>query len=223
MTRSLYVTLVVIWLGFALAASSRAEEPAAVEWVPFVATWVEQDEFQKLQVPFTLHLSGIYVRDKRGSWFRRATASPIRGGLLAITVYADTAILCDRVNHTFYSLNFMRKTIKPLQVDATSEPLFGDNPISPQAFEQHHSQDKFLGKRTISGVECEGYANDDSRHEGKHVSEAWYAPSLNYLVIKGKSRLQDGREVTTRVEEIQAGKEPNPKYFRLPKGFKMIK
>ena len=156
MTRSLYVTLVVIWLGFALAASSRAEEPAAVEWVPFVATWVEQDEFQKLQVPFTLHLSGIYVRDKRGSWFRRATASPIRGGLLAITVYADTAILCDRVNHTFYSLNFMRKTIKPLQVDATSEPLFGDNPISPQAFEQHHSQDKFLGKRTISGVEGEG-------------------------------------------------------------------
>jgi len=72
-------------------------------------------------------------------------------------------------------------------------------------------------------VECEGYAIDDSRHKGEYVSEAWYAPSLNYLVIEGKSRLQDGREVTTRVEEIQAGKEPNPKYFRLPERFKMIK
>jgi hypothetical protein len=233
MIRSFCATLLVVCLGCVLAASSRAEEPAAVEWVPFVAKWVQQDELQTLWGHLTVRVSGIYVRDKRGSWFRRATASPIRGGSpiagytdrggLPIMVYTDTAGLCDRVSHTFYSLDFTRKTIKALQVDITAEPLLGDNPMSPQAFEQHRSEDRFLGKKIISGVECEGYAIHDSHHKGEYLSEAWYAPPLNYLVIEGKSRLQDGREVTTRVEKIQAGKEPDPKYFRLPKGFKMIK
>ena len=168
-----------------------------------------------------------------GSWFRRATVSPIRGGLpiagyadrggLPVVVLADTAVLCDRVSHTFYSLDFSRRTIKALQVDITAEPLLGDNPMSPQAFEQHRSEDRFLGKQIISGMECEGYAIHDSRHKGEYVSEAWYAPSLNYLPIETKSPNQAGQKVTTRVEEIQAGKEPDPQYFRLPKGFKMIK
>jgi hypothetical protein len=138
-------------------------------------------------------------------------------GGLPISGYTDTAFLCDRVNHKAYFLDFTRKTIKPTQVSGRDEPL------SPRNFELQRSPDKFLGKQVISGVECLGYAIRDSRHKGKYVSEVWYAPSLNYLVVESKSRNLVGQKVVTRVEEIQVGEEPDPQYFRLPEGFKMIK
>jgi hypothetical protein len=222
MTRRLYAILVVLLtcLGCGLAASSRAEEPTAAQWVPFVAKWVQKYELQALRGPYTTVLSGVYVRDKEGSWFRRRT---VKSSRLPIIGYTDTAFLYDRANQKLYLLDFARKTIKPLQVNAKDQPESGGSPMSPQTFEQNRSQDKFLGKRIISGVECEGYAIHDPRRKGKYVSEVWFAPSLNYLAIETKRRVQGDQEVTARVEEIQIGKEPDPQYFRLPEGFKMIK
>jgi hypothetical protein len=218
MARSLYVTLVLIWLVFGLAAAARAEE-SAKGWVPFVAKWVQKIDQQAVGVPSTTVISGIFVRNKEGSWFKRATIKsrlPVLGG-------ADTASLLDWVNHKSYFINFTNKTIKPLQLKIDAEPQSGENSTSAQAFKQRHSQDKFLGKRTISGVECEGYALHDSRHKGKFVSEAWYAPSLNYMEVESRGRDQMGEMVTTQIEEIQVGKEPDPQYFRLPEGFKLVK
>ena len=216
MIRSLYATLALICLGCDTAAFSQAEKPITAEWVPFVAKSVQTYEFEGLQRPYTASTSGIYVRDKRGSWFRRATVGSMHGGL-PISGYTDTAFLCDRVNHKAYFLDFSRKTIKPRQVSDR------DQPLSPRDFDFQRSLDKPLGRRTISGVECVGYAIHDSRHKDTYVNEAWYAPSLNYLVVESKSRNLVGQNVVTRVEEIQVGKEPDPQYFRLPDGFKMIK
>jgi hypothetical protein len=179
-----------------------------------VAKWVQKYELQALGGPYTTVIAGIYVRDKEGSWYRRGTA---RSSRLPIIGATNTALLCDRVNHKAYLLDFARKTIKPLQVSDSDEPL------SPRTFQFQRSLDKFLGKQIVSGVECEGYAIHDPRHKGKYLSEVWYAPSLNYLAIETKSRPQGDQRVTTRVEEIQVGKEPDPQYFRLPDGFKMTK
>lgn len=215
MIRSFYATLVIICLGCGLRASSQPEEPTAKAWVPFVAKSVQTYEYEGLQRTGTVSTSGIYVRDKRGSWFRRVTTNSVHGDLHLLE-QVDTATLCDRANHRAYFLDFTRKTIKPVQVGDR------DQPLSPRDFEFQHSLDKFLGRQIISGVECEGYAIHGSRHEGKYVTEAWYAPSLNYLIVESKSRNQAGQKVATRAEEIQVGKEPDPQYFSLPEGFKRI-
>jgi len=222
MARLLCATFVglSLCLGCGPAAASQAEETTAPQWVPFVAKWVQRSELQAMGGPYTAVVSGIFVRDKEGSWYRRSTATSTR---LPMTGATDTAFLFDRVNHKYYLLDFARKTIKALQVGGGEQRWFGISPMSPQAFDQYRSQDKYLGKQIISGVECEGYAIHDPRHKGKYLSEVWYAPSLNYLAIEAKSSIHGNQKVTSRVEEVQVGKEPDPKYLKLPQGFKVIK
>ena len=220
MPRPLYSTLVVICLASGTAAFSQAEKSITAEWVPFVAKFVQKTEIEGVGGPYTVTASGVFLRDKHGSWYRRTTIASSR---LPIAGATDTAFFFDRVNLKYYLLDFARKTSKALQVSASEQPWFGISPMSPQAFEQYHSQDKSLGKQIISGVDCEGYAIHDPRHKGKYVAEVWYAPALNYLAIEARSGIHGNEKVTTRVEEIQAGKEPDPQCFSLPEGFKMIK
>jgi hypothetical protein len=221
MPRPLYATLVVICLASATTAFSQAEKPNTAEWVPFVAKWVQTNETEGWRRN-TVVISGIYVRDKQGSWYRRSTARVTHGDL-PLAGALDTAYLYQRVDNKLYLIDYTRKTIRASQVKDTHQAVLGGNPMSQQTFEQYRSQDRFLGKQTISGVECEGYAIRDPRHKGKYVAEVWYAPSLNYLAVETKSRPQGDQWAATRVEEIQVGKEPDPQYFRLPDGFKMIK
>jgi len=216
MSRPLYATLVVICLASGTAAFSQAEKSITAGWVPFVAKWVQTNDIESMRGHYTATASGIFVRDKRGSWFRRLTTKSVRGDLPIIN-YTDAAFLCDRVNRRAYLLDFSSKTITPMQMNDR------DQPLSSQDFEFQHSLDKFLGKQIISGVECEGYAIHGSRHNGLYTTEEWYAPSLNYLVVESKVHVHGDQEVEARLEEIQAGKEPDPQYLRLPQGFKMIK
>jgi hypothetical protein len=220
MIRLSYATLVLICFGWGVAASWGTEEPKAAEWVPFVAKSVQKTEIEEVGGPYAVTASGVFLRDKHGSWYRRTTVAssrlPIRGA-------TDTAFLFDRVNHKYYLLDFTRKAIKGLQVSGSEQVWFRLSPISPQEFGQDRSKDKFLGKKISSGVECEGFAIHDPRHKGKYLAEVWYAPSLNYLAVEARSRAPSGHEVTTQVEEIQVGKEPDPQYFRLPDGFKIMK
>jgi hypothetical protein len=213
--------LVVICLASATAAFSQAEKPITAEWVPFVAKRVQTNETEGWRRD-TVVISGIYVRDKQGSWYRRSTARVTHGDL-PLAGALDTAYLYQRVDNKFYLIDYTRKTIRASQVKDTDQARLGGNPMSQRTFEQYRSQDRFLGERTISGVECEGYAIHDPRHRGKYVAEVWFAPSLNYLAVETKSRYQGDQWATTHVEEIQVGKEPDPQYFRLPDGFKMIK
>jgi hypothetical protein len=212
----LYATLVVVCLACGSAAFPQAEESITAEWVPFVAKWAQTNDIESVQGHYAAKASGIFVRDNRGSWFRRLTTNSVRGNS-PIIGYTDAAFLCDRVNHKAYLLDFSSKTITPMQMSDR------DQPLSSRDFEFQHSLDKFLGKQIVSGVECEGYALHGSRHNGRYTTEEWYAPSLNYLVVESKVHIQGDQEVEARVEEIQVGKEPDPQYFSLPKGFKMIK
>jgi hypothetical protein len=214
--------LVVMYLPSGTTAFSQAEKLITAEWVPFVAKLVRTSETDVITRRYTVSISGIYVRDKQGSWYRRSTAKVIHGDL-PLAGALDTAYLYERADNKLYLIDYTRKTIQASQVKDTDQALLGGNPMSQQTFEQYHSQDRFLGKQTISGVDCEGYAIHDPRHKGKYVAEVWYAPSLNYLAVETKSRYQGDQWVTARVEGIQVGKEPDPQYLRLPQGFKMIK
>jgi hypothetical protein len=120
-----------------------------------------------------------------------------------------------------YLLDFTRKTAREQDVPDTAQ--FGVDPMSPENFRKQHADDKVLGKATISGVECEGYGIHDPRHKGKYLSEVWYAPSLNYLVMKARARPTADQGQVSFVSDLQAGEEPDPSYFRLPAGFKVVR
>ena len=136
MTRLFYATLAVVCLGCDTPAFSQAEKPFTAEWVPFVAKLVQKTEIEGIGGPYTVAASGVFLRDKHGSWYRRTTLASSR---LPITGATDTAFLFDRVNLKYYLLDFTRKTSKALQVSASAQPWFGISPMSSQAFEQDHS------------------------------------------------------------------------------------
>jgi len=211
-TRLLHATLLLASLAWEFTGWLRAQGPPA-EWVPFVAKWVSTTEYQAVWGTYTVVTSGVFVRDKHGSWLRRETVDSNR---LLDSDLPDTAWLCDRVHHEEYELDFRHKTFTPVGVSER------DRPLSLRDFAFQHSLDKFLGEKVISGVECEGYAIHESRHKSKYVTEDWYAPSLNYLLVERKSHRETGQKVTTLVEDIQVS-EPDPRYFLLPQGFKLVK
>ena len=186
------------------------------KWVPFVARFTQQNRANALGGPYKAETSGIFLRDSNGSWYRRMTVSS-KDGRLPVIGQTDSALLHDASQQRDYLLDFQRKTIKVL-----GPTTLGQNPASAEEFEKLRADDTFLGKETVSGVECVVYGIHDPRHKGKYGSQAWYAPTLNFLVIKARSRLND-QDVTSLVDNIQAGVEPDPKYFEFPADFKTIK
>ena len=222
--------IVRLALGAALmcvsAMAVRAQqfhESASTEWTPLVARFVERDyTWTKLGSPETLEFSGVYLRDRFGSWYRRMQiASHLN--LLRVVGGTDSALLYDRPEHTMYTLDFTRGTIQRQVVDASALPDFAFAPMSPQVFERFHSQDKFLGQKTLGGLDCEGYALRDEPRRNKYVAEMWYAPSLAYLAVAAKSHFKGDQDITTMLEDIQPGKNPDPQFFTPPVDLKLIK
>jgi hypothetical protein len=188
--------------------------------VPFVAKLVEEQNYTFNATSVRIMGEGVYVRNSRGaSYSRRVLSSrsalPLRGAL-------DVASLHDRPNHTTYIIDFGEKTIKQ-QSDPAGNPDFALEPTSRADFERRHAADRFLGKQMVSGVECEGYRIADPHHRGKYSGEEWFAPSLNFMAIQYRGRLPSGGEISTLLEDIKSGKEPDPSFFRLPEGFKRVK
>lgn len=207
----------------ALVRAQQFHESPSAEWTPLVARFIERDQtWTKLGTPDTLEFSGSYFRDRFGSWYRRMQIAS-RLNLLRVVGGTDSALLYDRPNHAMYTLDFTRGTVHRQTVDVSVLPEFGPAPMSREAFWASHTQDKALGKKKIGGLECEGYALRDERRQNKYVAEMWYAPSLAYLAVAAKTHFKGDQDVTTMLEDIQPGKDPDPQFFTLPVDFKVIK
>ena len=94
--------------------------------------------------------------------------------------------------------------------------------MSREDFNKLRRQDKFLGKKVVSGIECEGYKLHDPQREGKFLGEVWYAPALNFEPVKSEYSLPGGLKTSTVIEDIQVGKEPDPQLFRIPEDFQFL-
>ena len=230
MTRLRYSALLMLGAaaaclsGISARAQQFRESPAPpTQWTPLVARFVERDQtWTKLGMPETLEFSGNYFRDRFGSWYRRMRiASHLN--LLRVVGGTDSALLYDRPNHMMYTLDFTRGTVHRQSVDVSALPDFGPAPMSPQAFLLSHSQDRALGKKKIAGLECEGYALRDERRKNKYVAEMWYAPSLAYLAVAAKTHFKGDQDVTTMLENIQPGKDPDPQFFTVPVSLTLVK
>lgn len=215
------VILIAICAPLAWRSTVLLTQDSSPHWVPFVATLVQEMYEPLLSGPSVRGtIAGVYVRNGQGVSYTRRVAStrsalPLQGA-------RDVAFLHDRPNHITYVIDFVRKTIKQ-ESDAPGNPDFAAEPMSRADFERLHAADLSLGKQMVSGVECEGYKVADPRHKGKYRGEEWFAPSLNFLLIRYAGRLPDGGETTTLVKDLEPGKEPDPNLFRLPEGFKLEK
>jgi hypothetical protein len=204
------------------AQEHKPQESSANEWTPLVARFVERDQtWTKLGSPETLEFSGIYLRDRYGSWYRRMTLAS-KLNLLRIVGGTDSALLYDRPNHTMYTLDFTRGTLHKQVVEVNALPDFAATPMSREVFEASHSQDKFLGRKRLAELDCEGYALRDERRRDKYVAEMWYAPSLAFLPVAAKSHFKGNQDISTMLENIEPGKDPDPLYFTLPVNLKVL-
>lgn len=219
--KGVVVALIAISVPPRCGCASLLAQESTPHWVPFVARFVEEvNEPVPSLVTVRVKTEGVYVRDSQGvSYTRRVSSTrsalPLRGAV-------DIAILHDRPNHTSYVIDFAKKTIQQ-RMDPSGNPDFAVEPLSRADFERRHAADLFLGKQVVSGVECEGYKIADPRHKGKYKGEGWFAPSLNFMMVRYHGRLPDGGEISTLLQDIEPGKEPDPSFFRLPEGFKRVK
>jgi hypothetical protein len=213
------------WLCAPMARAQQFHEssPSSPQWTPLIARFVERDHsWTEHGLPETLEFSGVYFRDRWGSWYRRMQIAS-RLDLLRVVGGTDSALLFDRPNHTMYTLDFTRGTVQKQLVDARALPDFAVAPMSRQVFEAAHSEDKLVGRKRLAGVDCVGYALRDERRKGKYVAEMWYAPSLAYLAVSAKTHFKGDQDIVTTLEDIQPGKEPDPQFFTLPVDLKLIK
>jgi hypothetical protein len=120
-------------------------------------------------------------------------------------------------------MDLMSKLVKV--VPRRSQPddlaaMLSTEPLTLELFYWIHRGDTSLGKETISGIECVGFRV--AGHSGRHrYQEVWYAASLNFLAVRSAVYL-DQIEIVTELKHIEAGKEPDAKFFRLPEGFKIV-
>jgi len=188
------------------------QDPESPAWVPFVANQVEDDRGGLAEKRVKIH--GISARDKNGStctiWLSsdRATA-------LVANIY-------DRPHHVTYVVDFRKKMIMRQDEGLTDKLVPDDKPMTREDFNKRHSQDKFLGKKVVSGVECEGYKLHDPQREGKFLGEVWYAPGLNFEPVRSEHSFPDGQKTSTVIQDIQVGKEPDPQLFSIPEDFQFL-
>jgi hypothetical protein len=201
--------------------ASANQGAAASQWIPFVATLTESNRSARPGPPVTLEQSGVYVRDSSGRSFNRRNANLV-GSTLATNGPTFVAFLFDRPNGISYTIDFSARKIKKEMVRSMETGLL-PNPITRETFDGNHLGDEFLGKMLISGVECEGFKRSINHRKGWDDLEEWFAPSLDFFVVKAHGHLSHGNEVSILLSDIHVGQEPDPKYFRLPEGFKLVK
>ena len=220
--RGVGAILITICVPPAWNCAQLLAQDSTPHWVPFVAKLVEE-EVHKPPGGMSVHvtIAGVFVRNSRGVLYRRMVASvgsdlPVQGLSL------DTADLHDRPHRIRYEIDYVNKTIKR-ESDPSGDPDFAVGPMSRADFDRRHAADLSLGKQIVAGVECEGYKLSDPRHKGKYRGEAWFAPSVDFLLVRYSGRLSSGAAVTLEVKDLEPGKEPDPSFFRLPEGFKLVK
>ncbi len=131
---------------------------------------------------------------------------------------SDSIVIHDRPNHLVYSIDDRHKVAR-VQRDKGTDA--GALPETREQFESAHAGQERLGTKTFSGIECEGY-RVPNKYSKKRWDEFWYAPSLNFLAIESVTYTKSGHKVETRLQDIRIGVDADPKFFKVPEGFKVV-
>jgi hypothetical protein len=204
----------------AFCAIEAFAQQAAPAWIPFSAKMTEHYLYVSGADTARVELAGYYVRDSHGRSYNRMRIAHYtsRFPLLGSTDYGR---LHDRPSHLMYSIDFVKKTVRK---EKSYPSTWGTEPQSRQEFDKARAGETFLGKQVISGIECEGY-QAPAPHFKKQFNETWYAPSLNFFVVRSRYIGSSGQkqQVETLLEDIHVGLVPDPILFSLPTGFREVR
>lgn len=200
----------------ALALPSIASA-AAGHWVPFVAQRISKTyrvtPKGKVLIKET---SQVWLRSSNGSLYQRNM--PVFGGGPAME--AETATLFDATTGTTYMINYKGQTARSMKKGQPPEPP------TPASFHARMPKNQFIGRKTIDGIECEGWRMNWGASVvhpgGGNAGETWVAPSLNFVPLEAVIN-DNGLEVDLQVTAIQPGREPDPSLLQIPAGFSVLK
>lgn len=202
----LILSAVLVVVGIPRGGAVQSAQPEA--WIPLAAKQTEK----------VYQVSGgekALISEKTGNYFRNRAGSIYQRSLTVVGQPQSTAHLQDVLSGKVYEINYDSKTVKVL-AEGVIAPR---RPHTADEFRQHQALNRWLGKKILSGVECEIYKirpSDDGKTEG----EMWVAPALNFLPVQHKILDHEGNvEILVILQEIHAGVDPDPSLFKVPDGF----
>jgi len=211
-TLGIIAPLVLIFWCSTLLASGR--------WVPFVAQRLMQTyQLSGNSKKLIAEKSEVWLRNSQGSIYLRGT--PIVG--VTPSAAWETASLFDAASGTTYLIDYKNQTVT---AQRKGKPVA---PPTAASFHSHMPQSRFIGRKTIDGIECEGWrmvwsGGSPPPNSGQPAGEIWVAPSLNFAELDGV--ILDhliGEEIDVHVVSISPGQEPDTGLFQLPPaGFSLI-
>lgn len=200
--------------------SQWKQTPPPSQWVPVTARVVEWEGVEgDLGALSAVQIDGVYARDRSGMTYSRLGDSSSKHATLGVP---DIANLIDRVHGDQWKIYYFEKVALRSSLDVEEHPDLAEQPMSREVFERTHAHDRRLGRKVISRIECEGYRLRNSGSQEKYNDEMWYAPGLNYLVVKSLTFGATRKVTTVTLVDIQSGKDPDPKLFQIPAGFKVL-
>ena len=119
-------------------------------------------------------------------------------------------------------IDYRLKNVRRTFLDLKGHPELAADPMTWKVFLKSHAQDRPLGRKTVSGIECVDYRIHDPETRLKmYWDEVCFAPSLNFLAIKSNHMSPSQRVVTVQLEKVQIG-EPDPDLFHIPRDFSTV-
>lgn len=211
----LLTILIVAGTGVAYLVEDR-DAGGAMDWVPFVAKQAGKVLERKAngEVRTTQETIGIYQRNRDGSIFTRN---------LAVTGREPSesagAVLQDAQTGFIYRIDFENKKAYAVKAPDHSVP---QKPTTEDEFRRLHPPERFLGRKKVSGVECEEYSVP-AENPADPDALMCFAPSLNFFAVQAAfPEPEYNAEVVVEFLDIEVGREPDPQLFGIPPGFEVI-
>jgi hypothetical protein len=212
----LALIVIVVGVGVSRWTVSRqrdivlAQSSQTGPWIPLVAkrtARVYQDSANGMIL--TSESTGNYFRDRAGSVYQR--------DLSVLGARPDSiAHFEDLQEGKVYEINYPSKTATVIGELGMMRPR---QPLTADEFREQFASAQWIGKKVISGVECEGYRILPGAG-GSTQGEMWVAPSLNFLPVQHKIIDREHHaEIVLVLDEIHAGVDPDPGFLKVPEGF----
>lgn len=188
---------------------------ASGHWVPFVAQRVSKvyrvTASGKVLVSET---SQLWLRNSQGSVYRRKLRIKAPG--LSDKPASATAKLFDNTTGITYRIIYPTKSVLIMTKRGPAVPT------TSVSFHKQLTKDRFIGRKIIDGIECEGWrltwGITNAHPTGGDAGVEWVAPSLNYIPLESVIN-DDPYELVRRVTKIQPRTEPDSHFFQLPAAF----
>lgn len=157
---------------------------------------------------------GIYLRRSDGSAYERTVP---QSGISPEA--SDEAWLWLAREQKLYRIDYgaRRAQRMPPPTDGLRFPY---SLVSQQRFGRNGSPVEPIGRKVVAGLDCEGFRLLPEGNEGETLY--WLSPALNSLPLLSRSPEGDRHQVVVRMEDVEAGKEPDPRFFEIPAGFEVV-